>query len=207
MIHNMYHKISSLVGATVLFCTFAVVPLSFSPEPNTFWSTYMSLSPPDTRLRSDRATSCPPELDLKASWDLGTFQSVNLCWLRPIAQTHPCFFFFFFFCIFSCTYDTFSKVVVTRIGSWRLCLTWGAVKIWSRSKDPPPVAQGVSCDLLSLYHQCHWFCSSLTFAPKTITIITVDVRSIFFFFFVTVTKCQNPLRLSCCNTKSRKHRN
>lgn len=107
MIHNVYHKTSSLVGATVLFCTFAV-PLSFSPEPNTFWSTYMSPSPPDTSLRPDRATSCPPELGLNASWDVGTFQS--FCWFRPIAQTHPCFVFFVFF--FSCTYDTLSKVVV-----------------------------------------------------------------------------------------------
>lgn len=115
MIHNVYHKTSLLVGATVLFCTFAV-PLSFSPEPNTFWSTYMSPSPPDTSLRPDRATSCPPELGLSASWDLGTFQSVYLCWFRPIAQTHP--FLFFFFGIFSYTYDTFDDCVLHGV-LWR----------------------------------------------------------------------------------------
>lgn len=183
----MYHKPSSLVGATVLFCTFAV-PLSFVPEPNTFWSTYMSPLPADTSLRPDRATSCPPELGLNASWDLGTFQSVYLCWFRPIAHNHPCFFFFFFL--------AFSHVHMTllqRLSWWQLdhdaCFLHGVLwRFWSGSMDPQPAAQGVSCDLLSLYHQCHWVGSSLTFAPKTITIITVDVRSFFlFFFFVTVT--------------------
>lgn len=55
----MYHKPSLLVGATVLFCTFAV-PLSCSPK-HLFkhQALILSSSSLDTSLRPDRATSCP----------------------------------------------------------------------------------------------------------------------------------------------------
>lgn len=77
MIHDMYHKPSLLVGATVLFCTFAV-PLSFSPKHlSKHQALILSSSSLDTSVRPDRATSCP------LSWAsmpvrLNSFQSVLL---------------------------------------------------------------------------------------------------------------------------------
>lgn len=178
MSHYMYHKPSLLVGATVLFCIFAV-PLSFSPEPNTFWSTYI---PHQTLVQGQTELPAAP-----LSWaSMFRLRNLSIC-LFVLIQTYrtksPMFLGVFF---------AFSHVHMTLLQrlSWQQldhdsCFLHGVLwRFWSGSMDPPPAAQGVSCDLLSLYHQCHWFRSSLTFAPKTITIITVDVRS---FFFVTVT--------------------
>lgn len=59
MNHDMYHKPSLLVGATVLFCTFAV-PLSCSPKHlSKHQALILSSSSLNTSLRPDRATSCP----------------------------------------------------------------------------------------------------------------------------------------------------
>lgn len=79
LVHHMYHKASSLVGATVLFCTFAVLffPSSQTRHVSKNQALILSSFSLDTRLRPDRAASCPPELGFDASKT--SSQLVSLC--------------------------------------------------------------------------------------------------------------------------------
>lgn len=96
MVHTLYRKTSSLVGATVLFCTFAVL-FPFIPWPQSKKKTQaliLSSFSLDTRLRKpDRAASWPPELMPVRLWgDL--FHSVHFHFISVI-HGHPQLFTLF----------------------------------------------------------------------------------------------------------------